>query len=167
MRAPVYLNSYVSIALLPRHDASIAEGRVCRVSGWGYTSPEGGQIPSTLRTVKLPIVSTEKCNSSESFDGRITENMLCAGYSTGGKDACQVRAPQCFYSLFWILGIWTVVEKSTFSSDRKNNGTQQRRLQAVTARTVLVYQSRSMLVLVISLEEKCRISPDLSFEFHW
>lgn len=112
LRAPVYLNSYVSIALLPRHDASIAEGRVCRVSGWGYTSPEGGQIPSTLRTVKLPIVSTEKCNSSESFDGRITENMLCAGYSTGGKDACQVRAPQCFYSVFWILGIWTVVEKS-------------------------------------------------------
>ncbi|XP_033485818.1 trypsin-3 [Epinephelus fuscoguttatus] len=89
LRAPVYLNSYVSIALLPRHDASIAEGRLCRVSGWGYTSPTGGQIPSTLRTVKLPIVSTEKCNSSDSFDGTITANMLCAGFSAGGKDACQ------------------------------------------------------------------------------
>ncbi|XP_042264377.1 trypsin isoform X1 [Thunnus maccoyii] len=89
LRAPVYLNSYVSIALLPRYGASIAEGRACRVSGWGFTSPGGGQIPSTLRTVKLPIVSLEKCNSSESFNGRITANMLCAGYSTGGKDACQ------------------------------------------------------------------------------
>lgn len=89
--APVYLNSYVSVALLPRQDASMAEGRVCRVSGWGYTSPNTGQIPSTLRTVTLPIVSTEKCNSSESFDGSITESMLCAGYSTGGKDACKVR----------------------------------------------------------------------------
>ncbi|GLD50381.1 trypsin-like protein [Lates japonicus] len=89
LRAPVYLNSYVSIALLPRQGATIAEGRMCRVSGWGYTSPSGGQIPSTLRTVKLPIVSTEKCNSSESFNGNITENMICAGYSTGGKDACQ------------------------------------------------------------------------------
>ncbi|XP_040910590.1 trypsin-3 [Toxotes jaculatrix] len=89
LRAPIYLNSYVSIALLPRQGASIAEGRMCRVSGWGYTSPSGGQIPSTLRTVKLPIVSTQKCNNSESFDGSITENMLCAGFSTGGKDACQ------------------------------------------------------------------------------
>ncbi|XP_070695073.1 trypsin [Pempheris klunzingeri] len=89
LKAPVYLNSYVSIALLPRQGASIAEGRVCRVSGWGYTSHSGGQIPSTLRTVKLPIVSTEKCNNSESFHGNITENMICAGYSVGGKDACQ------------------------------------------------------------------------------
>ncbi|XP_037627346.1 trypsin-3 [Sebastes umbrosus] len=89
LRAPVYLNSYVSIALLPRQDASIAEGRMCRVSGWGYISPNGGQIPSTLRTVKLPIVSTVKCNSSESYNGNITENMICAGFSTGGKDACQ------------------------------------------------------------------------------
>ncbi|KAM9350713.1 trypsin-3 [Symphorus nematophorus] len=89
LKAPVYLNSYVSIALLPRQGASISEGRMCRVSGWGYTSPSGSQIPSTLRTVKLPIVSTEKCNRSESFDGLITENMLCAGYTAGGKDACQ------------------------------------------------------------------------------
>ncbi|XP_059188418.1 trypsin [Centropristis striata] len=89
LKAPVYLNSYVSIALLPRQGASIAEGRLCRVSGWGRTSPTGGQIPATLRTVNLPIVSTEKCNSSESFDGRITENMICAGFSTGGKDACK------------------------------------------------------------------------------
>ncbi|KAG8002988.1 Trypsin-3, partial [Nibea albiflora] len=89
LRAPIYLNSYVSIALLPRQGASIAEGRMCRVSGWGYTSPSGGQIPSSLRTVKLPIISTEKCNSSESFNGIITENMLCAGFSTGGKDACK------------------------------------------------------------------------------
>uniref|UniRef100_A0A3B4GX78 trypsin n=2 Tax=Haplochromini TaxID=319058 RepID=A0A3B4GX78_9CICH len=89
LRAPFYLNSYVSITLLPRQGAPIAEGRLCRVSGWGYTNPSGGPIPSTLRTVMLPIVSTEKCNSSESFSGNITENMLCAGYSLGGKDACQ------------------------------------------------------------------------------
>ncbi|XP_028265616.1 trypsin-3-like [Parambassis ranga] len=89
LRAPIYLNSYVSIALLPRQDTSVQEGKMCRVSGWGYTNPEGGTVPSTLRTVKLPIVSTEKCNSSASFNGIITENMLCAGYSIGGKDACQ------------------------------------------------------------------------------
>ncbi|XP_028308113.1 trypsin-3 [Gouania willdenowi] len=89
LTGPIQQNQYVSIALLPRQGATITQGRICRVSGWGYTSPVGGQIPSTLRTVKLPIVSTEKCNSSESFNGRITENMLCAGFTLGGKDACQ------------------------------------------------------------------------------
>lgn len=91
LKAPVYLNSFVSIALLPRQAASIAAGRMCRVSGWGYTSPSTGGIPSTLRTVTLPIVSTQRCNSSVSFNGNITENMICAGYSAGGKDACKVR----------------------------------------------------------------------------
>lgn len=111
----MYLNSYVSIALLPRQGASVAEGRVCRVSGWGYTSPSGGQIPSTLRTITLPIVSTEKCNSSESFNGNITENMLCAGFSTGGKDACQVRGLQPFYSVWICYLLETAVYFTAFT----------------------------------------------------
>ncbi|XP_036387379.1 trypsin-like isoform X3 [Megalops cyprinoides] len=89
LKTPVVLNSYVSIAPLPRQSAGVPEGRVCRVSGWGYTSSSGGQIPTTLRTVKLPIVSTAKCNSSSSFNGNITASMICAGYSAGGKDACK------------------------------------------------------------------------------
>ncbi|XP_036389068.1 trypsin [Megalops cyprinoides] len=89
LKAPVYLNSFVTVTPLPRQDAVVSEGRVCRVSGWGYTSPSGGQIPSTLRTVNLPIVSTAQCNSSESFNGNITDYMICAGYSSGGKDACK------------------------------------------------------------------------------
>lgn len=93
LRSPVFLNDYVSIILLPRFDAAIPANTTCRVSGWGYTSPTGGTIPSTLRTVTLPIIPSAKCNSSASFNGRITENMLCAGYELGGKDACQVRGP--------------------------------------------------------------------------
>lgn len=108
LRAPAYLNSYISIAPLPRQGDSIAEGRVCRVSGWGYTSSVGQQIPSTLRTVTVPIVSTEKCNSSDSFNGSITENMLCAGYTVGGKDACEVRGTFYFFflSVIPLPGLW-------------------------------------------------------------
>lgn len=89
LQVPVYLNDFISIIILPRQDATQAEGVMCRVTGWGSTEQSGSQIPSTLRTVKLPIVSPEKCNSSQSFNGAITDNMLCAGFSTGGKDACQ------------------------------------------------------------------------------
>uniref|UniRef100_A0A3B4FGP6 trypsin n=1 Tax=Pundamilia nyererei TaxID=303518 RepID=A0A3B4FGP6_9CICH len=74
---------------LLKQGTGVAEGHVCRVSGWGYNSLEGGQVPVTLRTVTVPIVSTARCNSSDSFNGNITANMICAGYSTGGKDACK------------------------------------------------------------------------------
>ncbi|XP_055366320.1 trypsin-3 [Betta splendens] len=89
LRAPVYLDGYVSIALLPRQGAPAAEGGLCRVSGWGYTSSVGQQIPSTLRTVTVPVVSAERCNGSGAYNGSITDNMLCAGYTAGGKDACE------------------------------------------------------------------------------
>ncbi|XP_036806718.1 trypsin-like isoform X2 [Oncorhynchus mykiss] len=89
LRVPMVMGSYVSLAPLPRQGTGVMAGRVCRVSGWGYTSLGGGQIPSTLRTVKLPIVSSARCNSSESFNGNITSNMICAGYNAGGKDACK------------------------------------------------------------------------------
>ncbi|CAB1353291.1 unnamed protein product [Coregonus sp. 'balchen'] len=89
LRVPMVIGSYVSLAPLPRQGTGVMAGRVCRVSGWGYTSLGGGQIPSTLLTVKLPIVSSARCNSSESFNGNITSNMICAGYNAGGKDACK------------------------------------------------------------------------------
>ncbi|XP_041130432.1 trypsin-3-like [Polyodon spathula] len=89
LKRPVKLNGYVTIVALPRYQASLSEGRVCRVSGWGYTSTAGGQIPNTLRTVKLPVVSSSWCNSTEAFNGNITHSMICAGYSSGGKDACK------------------------------------------------------------------------------
>ncbi|XP_066529404.1 trypsin [Hoplias malabaricus] len=87
LQAPVIMNSYVSTAPLPHQGDTVAEGRVCRVSGWGFTTPNGG-VPTTLRTVTLPIVSNSRCNSTDSLNASITDNMICAGYAAGGKDAC-------------------------------------------------------------------------------
>ncbi|KYO24531.1 hypothetical protein Y1Q_0023228 [Alligator mississippiensis] len=75
--------------MLIKQGATVKEGRLCQVSGWGYTSPIGGRTSDTLRSVRLPIVPSWKCNASSSYAGFITSNMICAGLSTGGKDACQ------------------------------------------------------------------------------
>ncbi|XP_078804258.1 trypsin isoform X2 [Oryzias latipes] len=89
LRAPMILNRMVSLAPLPRQGTGVVAGHMCRVSGWGYDNQGGVQGPVTLRTVHVPVVSTAKCNSSDSFDGNITANMICAGHQAGGKDACK------------------------------------------------------------------------------
>jgi secreted trypsin-like serine protease len=35
------------------------------------------------------VVSTAECNKPESYDGRITDQMFCAGVRAGGLDSCQ------------------------------------------------------------------------------
>ncbi|XP_030393400.1 trypsin-like [Gopherus evgoodei] len=75
--------------MLIKQGAVAREGRFCQVSGWGYTTPMGGATSDTLRSVRLPIISSGKCNSTASYAGYITKNMICAGFNTGGKDACQ------------------------------------------------------------------------------
>lgn len=58
-------------------------------AGWGTTSSGSSSLPSILRQVSVPLVSKADCNAKDSYNGDITDSMLCAGYKTGGKDSCQ------------------------------------------------------------------------------
>jgi len=45
---------------------------------------------SVLRQVVLPIIDWDTCHdSSDRYQVWVTDNMICAGYMTGGKDSCQ------------------------------------------------------------------------------
>ena len=63
-------------------------GTLMSVSGWGVTR-EDGEIPNRLRTVDLPLVTNEQCNSPNAYNGDISHTEICAGYQRGGKDSCQ------------------------------------------------------------------------------
>ena len=65
-----------------------APGTLGTVIGWGALSEDGreGFLSYDLQQVELPIVSEEECINS--MGRMVSENMLCAGYSAGGKDAC-------------------------------------------------------------------------------
>ena len=52
---------------------------------------DGADYPDTLHHVTVPIISVEKCNKPENYNGEILDGMMCAGYLQGGKDACQVE----------------------------------------------------------------------------
>ena len=58
------------------------------VTGWGRTS-EGGTSPIALEAVQVPLVDTADCNDANSYNGQITNRMICAGLDAGGQDSCQ------------------------------------------------------------------------------
>lgn len=56
-------------------------------AGWGYVREGAWQLSNILQKVTVPLVTTEECNKS--YNGDITDRMICAGLSEGGKDSCQ------------------------------------------------------------------------------
>lgn len=66
----------------------LEDGMMATVYGWGVTRENGSQ-PAIMRQVDVPLVSRERANVKESYNGEIDETMIAAGYDKGGKDSCQ------------------------------------------------------------------------------
>jgi trypsin len=62
-------------------------GQHCYITGWG-TLQSGGSTPAVLQEAQVPIVTPQECKTSYG-SSKITDRMLCAGFSQGGTDACQ------------------------------------------------------------------------------
>ncbi|VEN60176.1 unnamed protein product [Callosobruchus maculatus] len=60
------------------------------VAGWGAVNYRGPSS-SILRTAEIPVLPTENCKNAFKVQPNIVidERILCAGWSTGEKDACQ------------------------------------------------------------------------------
>lgn len=62
-------------------------GTQTKIAGWG-TMHEGSYDPSdSLMEALTPLVDYNRCNAS--YDGALTNNMICAGYFTSTRDSCQ------------------------------------------------------------------------------
>ncbi|XP_027428841.1 anionic trypsin [Zalophus californianus] len=85
LSSPAVLNTQVSTISLPSARASA--GTYCLISGWGNTLSSGTNHPELLQCLDAPLLSQTQCETS--YPGKITKNMLCAGFLEGGKDSCQ------------------------------------------------------------------------------
>ncbi len=77
----------VSRLTLDEEEAVAAPGTSSTVTGWGVT--DSGDSSLTLKKVSVPLVSSRQCNGPSSYDGAISDRMVCAGFTEGGRDACQ------------------------------------------------------------------------------
>jgi len=80
------VNTLTPIVLDSRAQYDYAPNPVT-VAGWGDLRQGAGRGSPTLQEVTVPIVSTTTCNVN--YPRSITDNMVCAGLPSGGKDSCQ------------------------------------------------------------------------------
>ncbi|XP_076179275.1 trypsin-1-like [Ptiloglossa arizonensis] len=69
--------------------AELSTGTMVNVTGWGVLKEGGWSTPSQLMRVSVPIVDRQKCQQIYSNFNSVTDRMICAGYTEGGKDSCQ------------------------------------------------------------------------------
>ena len=66
-------------------EADDAVGRVATTCGWGHTTMGAAWVSEVKREVRVPLLSSEKCQRTLRIDG----SMMCAGFARGGRDTCQ------------------------------------------------------------------------------
>uniref|UniRef100_A0A674KEG8 Peptidase S1 domain-containing protein n=1 Tax=Terrapene triunguis TaxID=2587831 RepID=A0A674KEG8_9SAUR len=88
LERPVNLTDRIVPICLPDAQVQFLPETKCWVTGWGE---DKDGAPEMLQKLEVPIMAQETCNALY-FKGKaqtIQEDMLCAGYTEGGKDACQ------------------------------------------------------------------------------
>ena len=61
---------------------------VASVAGWGMVEEFVMSPDDVLRRAEVALVARSVCNAAEVYNGAIGEQMLCAGWVQGGRDAC-------------------------------------------------------------------------------
>ncbi|XP_069841082.1 serine protease 27-like [Dendropsophus ebraccatus] len=94
LEKPVNFTSSILPVSLPCASVNLLEGTLCWATGWGNIR-ENVQLsdPKTLQEVQLALIDNNNCEAMYSgkklYLQRIKDDMLCAGYKEGKKDACR------------------------------------------------------------------------------
>uniref|UniRef100_A0A3Q4GA10 Tryptase-like n=1 Tax=Neolamprologus brichardi TaxID=32507 RepID=A0A3Q4GA10_NEOBR len=89
LSSPVAFTNYISPVCLAASSSIFYSSVNSWVTGWADIG-SGVSLPSpqNLMEVEVPVVGNRQCNCDYGV-GNITDNMICAGLRTGGKDSCQ------------------------------------------------------------------------------
>ncbi|XP_027718877.1 serine protease 27-like [Vombatus ursinus] len=97
LEAPVTFTDHILPVCIPSPEVKFEAGMNCWVTGWGSPSEQDNlPSPQILQKLAVPIIDRHKCNILYNKDSEhgvlpktIQDDMLCAGYAEGKKDACK------------------------------------------------------------------------------
>ncbi|XP_067826816.1 transmembrane protease serine 5-like [Heptranchias perlo] len=89
LKNPIEFSNTVRAICLPSYNQQDTLSKECWISGWGHARVDAYEVENKLKEASVPLISTERCNSSCMYNGAISPRMLCAGYKEGKVDACQ------------------------------------------------------------------------------
>ncbi|XP_036003890.1 prostasin, partial [Fundulus heteroclitus] len=89
LSSAVTFSAHISPVCLAASNSTFYSGVDSWVTGWGNV---GFNVPlpspQNLMEVEVPVVGNRRCKCSYGVS-TITDNMICAGFTEGGKDSCQ------------------------------------------------------------------------------
>ena len=89
LEKPLVYSPKIQPLCLPDPSICLPHGMKCAATGWGVTDKFGTQIPDALNEVAVRIIEKEQCENIHSdYQGQLSDEMICAGYKEGGRDAC-------------------------------------------------------------------------------
>lgn len=95
LEGPVSVTASILPVRLPSQGVQLLEGTLCSVTGWGHVEERVPlSAPKTLQKVEVALIDHKKCETMYKSEetsklSSIKEDMICAGYQEGKKDACQ------------------------------------------------------------------------------
>ncbi|XP_034001467.1 venom protease-like [Trematomus bernacchii] len=85
LSSPVNFTNYIQPVCLASANSTFYTGVSSWVVGFGFNSSDG-PLADTLQEVRVPVVGNNECTCAYHT---LTDNMICAGFRSGGKDSCQ------------------------------------------------------------------------------
>ena len=129
LETPVEFRPYVVPICLPTTSDGDFHGQKAEVTGWGKLSHSAstckrsnwtlcspnvlfldGPTPGVLYEVDVPIMSNPECHDmfkKAGHEKRILDSFVCAGYTEGKKDSCEVisfKFQSFSHSFDWFVG---------------------------------------------------------------
>ncbi|XP_070584042.1 serine protease 27-like [Erythrolamprus reginae] len=113
LESPVNFTQRIQPACLPGTSIVFPPRLGCWVAGWGNIGPQVPlPEPELLQEVLLPLIDRATCEvfysdfKEPGMAAAIKDDMICAGYMEGGKDACQADSGGpllCPWNGDWVL----------------------------------------------------------------
>nr|ACR15970.1 serine protease 1 [Mamestra configurata] len=98
-------NNNVRAASIAGSNYNLGDNQAVWAAGWGTVS-QGGSASEQLRHVELRVINQNTCRNNYASRGiAITDNMLCSGWSGGGRDQCQGDSGGPLYHNNVVVGV--------------------------------------------------------------